>query len=101
MDDESTDRESDGSSRRGFHISLGRLFGVTFWVCVFFGALSWLMVKSEQAHNLMEQYGVAASRQIDRATWPVTDALMVALLLASPVFAVASLVSWFRNKAKN
>jgi hypothetical protein len=98
MDDQSGDRQGDIRAKPGFQIGLSRLFGAVFWVCVFFGALSWLISQGERLHNAIEQHGVAGGLRQDKTA--LFYALMAALLFTSSFFAIASLVSWFRSRTQ-
>src|SRR5262245_61747957 len=91
MDDQGTNREGNGV-RRGFRMSLGRLFFVMFCRCVFLGALSWLVSRGERLYSAMDQLGPAAGMRQDRAP-SLLYAVMVSLLFAAPCFAILSLFS--------
>jgi len=67
-----------------------------FWACVLFGALSYVLGISSRWQGAIMQYPSDAAIRQDK-TPTLFYALMVALVLASPFLAIASLFDWFRN----
>jgi hypothetical protein len=88
MDDQRTDREG-GNVKPRFQISLARLFGATFWACLFLG-LHWLLwhPPKEMSENAAHTTPIANE-------WIGCGviATLAALYIASPCIAVATLIN--------
>jgi hypothetical protein len=91
MDDQGTNREGGGSVSPRFQFSLGRLFEMMFWGCLFVGSLSIVAVRFYNAFYVDNLDDI--NRMLRDENQPLRMAVAIATAIVSPCVAVGTILN--------